>query len=333
MPKNPYIRSVLSAVMTGVLVAAFILVASHAAQAYFSHKKMAAIYASASAHVPSQKSLLAQAQGVVDLPGINEEEPAGLDEATTAIVIEPISANKHPRKPISADAYFVKDMASSTVLFEKDSDRALPIASLTKLVTAVVGQTLYGVGDKVKITPAVLATEGNTGHFRLDELFSISDIIHPLILVSSNDAAEAIARSYKPGRKPFIKAMNDWVYSIGAYHTYFDDPSGLSPKNISSADDVATILEWIYKNRPDLISILHMKTYASHTHIWVNKTHFLNLSSYIAGKNGYIPEAKETAVGLFNINNRMYSLAVLGTKNRDKDVLELLQWITDSGKI
>ena len=317
MPKNPYIRSVVSAVGTGVAIALIILI-------FLSALRTARLH-----------SISTHTQIVVDAPGINEEEPAIFqgDETTTAISIEPISANNHPKKAIGADAYVVRDIASSTVLFEKESERALPIASLTKLVTAVVGQSLYGAGDKVKITPADLATEGNTGHFRLDETFSISDIIHPLIIVSSNDAAEAIARSYKPGRDAFIKSMNDWVYSIGAYHTYFADPSGLSSKNISSADDIATILEWIYKNRPDIISILHMKSYASHTHTWVNQTHFLNLSSYIAGKNGYIPEAKETAVGLFNVNNRVYSLAVLGTKNRDKDVLELLQWITDSGKI
>jgi D-alanyl-D-alanine carboxypeptidase len=305
--KNPYVRSVVTAAGTAALIVILILSVAHA----FS----------------TRKNTRSTASVIIDTPGVNEEDPAGLGND-----IELVPVASHVKKTIGADAYLVRDVASSTILFEKESGRALPVASLTKLVTAVVAELSYGPHNSVSITPEALGTEGNTGQFRLDETFSLFDIIHPLILVSSNDAAEAIARSYKPGRAAFIKEMNDWVYSIGAYHTSFVDPSGLSPKNISSADDTALILEWIYKNRLDLAAVLRMKSYASHTHTWINKTHFLNLSSYVAGKNGYIPEAKETAVALFNVNNRLYSVAVLGTKNRDKDVLELLQWIMDSGK-
>src|ERR1035437_3385076 len=306
MLKNPYVRSVLSAVITGIVIAFCIIGVSHV---IFSRKMSAPV--------------------VVDTSGINEEEP----NSTANFLIEPIEVGTpHTPRGIGAYTYFVRDIASSTVLYEKNSERALPIASLTKLVTAVVAENVFDRNAKIKVTPAALSIEGNSCHFRMDESFTVPEMLHPLLMVSSNDAAEAIAQAYKPSRQAFVRAMNTWVYSIGAYHTYFSDPSGLSPKNISSADDISVILEWIYKNRPELVDILRMKSYALRTHVWINEAHFLNLSSYIAGKNSYIPEAKETAVGIFSVKDRLYSVAVLGTKNRDKDVLELLQWITDSGK-
>ena len=150
-------------------------------------------------------------------------------------------------------------------------------------------------------------------------------------MVSSNDAGEALAQSYPEGREWFIKSMNDWAYSVGAYNTYFADPTGLSPENISSPHDLAIMLAWIYSHRPDLVNITTTKVKYLGAHTWTSPTQLLNLSSYIAGKNGYLPEAGQTSVSLFKINTptvpHLYIVVTLGSAHRDQDVLALLHKI------
>ena len=185
--------------------------------------------------------------------------------------------------------------------------------------------------DGTGISRSMLAAYGSNGHLREGEVISASELLYPLLLVSSNDSAEALAQGY--GRKDFIRAMNDWVHSIGAYRTDFYDPSGLSPLTISTARDQATILEWIYKNDPTLVAITEQRSATVRLHTWTNSTHFLNLSNYEGGKDGYITEAGETAASLFSATANTsatssparYLVVVLGSVNRDNDVLSLLK--------
>jgi len=239
--------------------------------------------------------------------------------------------------PLTAKEYLVLDLHSGAILQNKDIDNVVPIASLTKLVTAEVSRRLMPPDREIDITDAMLAAYGSNGHLRLGETISASELLYPMLLVSSNDSAEALAQGYESNpatsRKDFIRAMNDWVHSIGAYRTDFYDPSGLSPYTVSSARDQATILQWIYKNDPALISITDQRFATVRLHTWTNSTHFLNLSDYEGGKDGYIPEAGETAASLFSANANIsasssparYLVVVLGSQNRDNDVLSLLK--------
>jgi D-alanyl-D-alanine carboxypeptidase len=253
--------------------------------------------------------------------------PGGIDVESedNAFIVPAITG------PLTAQEYMVLDLHSGAILEDKDIDRVAPIASLTKLVTAEVARQLMPPDKEITITDAMLAANGSNGHLREDEVISTSELLYPLLLVSSNDSAEALAQGY--GRKDFIRAMNDWVHSIGAYHTDFYDPSGLSPLTISTARDQATILEWIYKNDPALIAITDQRSATVRLHTWTNATHFLNLSNYEGGKDGYISESGETAASLFSADANTaasssparYLVVVLGSANRDNDVLSLLK--------
>lgn len=230
---------------------------------------------------------------------------------------------------ITAASYLVKDLSQlgtvSGSTLSRDPDRVMPIASITKLVTAAVAKQLIPVDDKVSITAAITATYGNTAGFRGGESFRAGDLLYPLLMVSSNDAAEALAQHY--GRSKFIAAMNGFVQSIGAYRTYFADPSGLSPDNVSTADDIALIIEWLRQNDPDIISITQLKSKTMRDHTWTNPTHFLSWSNYAGGKNGYTPEADRTGVSLFTLGRSkdMYAVVVLGSESRDTDEIKLLR--------
>lgn len=235
---------------------------------------------------------------------------------------------------VTARAYLVRKLSNGTSIgasdvIEKDADRMMPIASITKLVTAIVASQKISPTAKVSVTRDVIGVYGNTAGFKVGETFLAGDLLYPLLMVSSNDAAEALARFY--GRKAFIQAMNDFTQDIGAYRAYFADPSGLSASNVASAKDIAIILDWVMKNRPELLSITQLKSKTVRDHTWVNPTHFLSWTNYAGGKNGYTPEADRTSASLFTIGKNgsasTYAVILLGSKSRDSDGFKLLNKI------
>lgn len=232
-------------------------------------------------------------------------------------------------KGITAKAYILKNLTTGEVTAGHNSDQVLSIASLTKLVTAVIARAYISADERVTITRDIMATYGNTAFFSVGETFKSSDLLYPLLMVSSNDAAEAFAQDY--GRAKFIRAMNDWAQSIGAYRTYFADPSGISSKNISTVTDMAIILEWIRANDSAIIETTALKSKTIRSHTWVNPTHFLSWSYYVGGKNGYTTEANSTGASLFMLgkNKNIYAIVVLGSDNRDADVVKLLERVRE----
>jgi D-alanyl-D-alanine carboxypeptidase len=238
-----------------------------------------------------------------------------------------LSLPKNGVQHVQAKAYLVKDLTTGTVIVDTNASQLLPIASLTKLVTAVIARRLIPDSTHITITKSVMATYGNTADFTAGETFSAGNLLYPLLMVSSNDAAEAYAEYY--GRAKFIGAMNDFTQSIGAYRTSFSDPSGLDPRNVSTADDMAIIIDWIRKNDPAIIDVTELKAYTVRSHTWINPTHFLSWSYYVGGKNGYLPEADRTNVSLFKWGSKgdVYAIVVLGSPNRDADTIALLKKI------
>jgi len=225
---------------------------------------------------------------------------------------------------VTAGAYIVKNNTTGDMVLSHNADTLLPVASLTKLVTAVIARRLIDSRERITITDEIIATYGNTAAFTKGETFVADDLLYPLLMVSSNDTAEAFARSY--GRKKFIAAMNEFTQDIGAYRTYFYDPSGLSPYNVSTAEDLVRIMDWIRLNDPKIVDITRLKSKTIRTHTWTNPTHFLSWSYYVGGKNGYIPEAQRTGVSLFELGDikNLYTVVVLGSFSRDVDVVNLI---------
>ncbi|MDO8430402.1 MAG: serine hydrolase [Candidatus Taylorbacteria bacterium] len=228
---------------------------------------------------------------------------------------------------VSAKAYTVIDLDRNAIILEKNEEKLMPIASITKLVTAVVSKKLLNQNQSVVLTRGALSTYGNEARLREGEKLKVEELLYPLLIVSSNDASEIMAQSYPRGRKAFIQEMNNWVNSIGAYRTYFTDPSGLSARNVSTAKDLSIITKWIIENEPDIFDITLLKSKTIRTHTWTNPTHFLNLTSYAGGKNGYTPEANRTSVALFRLGfqKTLYGIILLGSATRDSDILDLLE--------
>ena len=236
---------------------------------------------------------------------------------------------RESKTKVTAESYQVTDISDNSIILQKDQSRLFPLASVSKLVTAVVARKLIDSEKYVTLTPKILSTYGNEAKFRVGEKIKVGELMYPLLMVSSNDSAEALASAYPLGRQKFLKEMNNWVNSIGAYRTYFRDPSGLSPENVSTAEDVSIITKWILANDPEIFDITLTKTKTIRTHTWTNATHFLNLSTFAGGKNGYTPEAGRTSVYLFRLGKqkKLFSVVILDSSARDVDTMNLIDQV------
>ncbi|MDO8510004.1 MAG: hypothetical protein Q7S15_00025, partial [bacterium] len=162
------------------------------------------------------------------------------------------------------------------------------------------------------------------------EKITIKNLLYPLLLESSNDAAEAIAEHY--GRKPFVNALNDKVRAIGLKSTFFADPSGLLPSNVSTAFDLFTFAEYLFKNKPFLFETTLRKEEEAAGHLWRNASKFLRDPSYRGGKNGYTDEAGYTLISIFDLplaefDNRSIAIILLGSKNNEDDVRKVITFL------
>ena len=151
-----------------------------------------------------------------------------------------VNGNPHLR---SASA-LVLDQRTGELLFEKNASAVVPIASITKLMTAMV--TLDAVPDlreEVVITAEDVDTlKGSSSRLRVGTSMTREDALLLALMSSENRAAHALSRYYPGGRDAFVVAMNRKAQELGMKHTHFVDPTGLSSNNVSTATDLAKMV-------------------------------------------------------------------------------------------
>ncbi len=240
--------------------------------------------------------------------------------------------------PISAPKYLVADLLSNHVFLDKLTDELAPIASLTKLMTAVVA-TEYINLDKVVTVPDEAIIPTSKPRLTAGMQISVYQLLFPLLTESSNEAAETIARAY--GRKSYVKHMNDKAASIGMSHTKFGDPSGVSEENTSTLGDLFMLAKYIYNNRSFVFNITSNKVRNSAYGV----SNFADLGNFndfylnpyfVGGKNGKTTAASETGLYVFDLpvgtTTRPIVIIVLGSQNQKDDVRQLLDYVLDEIK-
>jgi len=145
---------------------------------------------------------------------------------------------------LESSAALVVDQDSFDVLFSKNPNVALPIASITKLMTAlVVLEANQVLDEEIEITQADLDTEKGTGsRLRFGTVLSRADLLHLALMSSENRAAHALGRNYPGGLASFVAAMNAKARLLGMGSSSFVDPTGLSSRNVASAEDLARLV-------------------------------------------------------------------------------------------
>lgn len=237
---------------------------------------------------------------------------------------------------ISAKAAFFVETKTGRSLYEKNIDGQLPIASLTKIMTAIVTLERRNWEDKLYVSPTAAATEPDKMYLRAGEWMRVEELIKGLFLVSANDASEVFAEELIGDRGTFINLMNVKARQLGMNNTLFINPSGLEEDGkfqYSTAVDVAMMSRYLISHFPQVVDI----TRQEHIVIPSNSEHQdydlysgVNLLTTYPGvvglKTGYTPEAGLTLVTLARRGDIEILGVILGSENRREEARELLDY-------
>jgi D-alanyl-D-alanine endopeptidase (penicillin-binding protein 7) len=233
---------------------------------------------------------------------------------------------------------FVIDQDTGEVLFSKNETAVLPIASITKLMTAlIVTEAEQSLEQVLTITQADVDTlKGTTSRLRVGTRLSRGELLHLALMASENRAAHALGRSYPGGLNAFVAAMNRRADELGMIDTRFADPTGLSSENQSSARDLAALVKAAGEN--ELIRSLSTSP-AHHVAVGARDLYYRNSNRLVFSpqwsiglqKTGFIREAGRCVVMQAQLAGRhliMVLLDATGPETRIADAERLRRWIT-----
>jgi len=230
----------------------------------------------------------------------------------------------------------VMDAQTGEVLYAKNADRVVPIASLSKLMTAMVFIDQKPDFDRmVEVTRAELNGGGHT-RLRRGEMVRLGDLLHMSLMCSDNVATRVLVRESGLPFDEFIGRMNRHSVELGLAHTRFAESTGLDERNVSNAEDCAKMLRAAAAN-PVIQDIMTTRTHefrsATRPHTLVNTNRLLVYGRYDVrgGKTGYINEAGYCFVTWVRTQGRDLVAVVLGAPTaatRFADVVRLVQRTT-----
>lgn len=268
---------------------------------------------------PPKKAAAADKNGKSNKPSRGQRTAA----AASAAMPPPAASVRAEAAALRSSTAYVQDLETSTVLFAKNENVVRPIASISKLMTAVVVvDANLPMDEMLEITDDdVDGLKHTTSRLRVGTKLSRGDMLHLALMSSENRAANALGRHYPGGLPAFVAAMNAKAQSLGMTSTRFIEPTGLSSNNVSSPHDLARLLR-AASQRP----LIHR--YSTDTEYDVeinNRTQtFRNTNLLVrkpdwdikVSKTGYINEAGECLVMLARINGRDLAIVLLDSQGK-----------------
>ncbi|AJC22021.1 D-alanyl-D-alanine endopeptidase [Pandoraea pulmonicola] len=236
---------------------------------------------------------------------------------------------------------FVVDERTGESLFDKNSQAVLPIASISKLMTAMVALDAgVPMTDVMEVTDEDRDYEKGTGsRLSVGSRLSREDMLHIALMSSENRAAAALSRYFPGGRPAFVAAMNRKAKQLGMNDTHFSDPTGLSSQNVSSARDLVKMVKAAYQypmiRRFSTDSNYDVNTGRRELH-YVSTNHLIGHAGWEIGlqKTGYINEAGQCLVMQANVDGRTVIMILLdssGKYSRFADATRVRKWLLDGG--
>lgn len=243
----------------------------------------------------------------------------------------------HDPLALASSVALVLDQANSEVLFEKNANVALPIASITKLMTGlVVVQAQQDMQEILTVTDEDIDHEKHTSsRLRVGARMSRGDLLHIALMSSENRAASALGRNYPGGISAFVAAMNAKAKQLGMNDTHYVDSSGLSSHNVASARDLAK-LAMVAHSEPLL------REYSTDAKYEVDAggriMHYSNTNRLVSNpdwdiglqKTGFINEAGRCLVMQVMIQGRAVIMVFLdskGKQSRTADAGRMRRWL------
>lgn len=240
----------------------------------------------------------------------------------------------------TAKSILLYDLTTNKTLYEHNANLHLPMASLTKIMTAIVAYENKDPYDTYTVTKENLVGEDSMG-LGVGEQLRFMDLLYGLMLPSGNDAAEVLATNFTPrddlpaGRQAFINAMNDKARALGLTNTQFSNPSGLQGdgEQHSSASDLLVITKYALDNIPEfkqVISTYEFTIPGTSTHkayTLFNETNLLTSYPGVKGvKTGYTPEAGMCLITLLEYKDHKIIGVILNSENRREEMKQFLDY-------
>lgn len=234
---------------------------------------------------------------------------------------------------IHAQAAALIDVTSGRILYSLEGDKELPIASLTKIMTAIVAIEHGKLEDTVTVGRNAFAKEGSSLYLRLGEEMSLENMLYGLMLRSGNDAATAIAEHVGGSEEGFVYLMNEKAKLLGLAHSHFQNPHGLDAKgHYSSANDLAKLTAYALKN-PQFKEIVRTPSKKAPNpndpwdYKWLNKNKMLRFYEGADGvKTGYTKIARRCLVSSATRAGQQLAVVTLNDGDDWNDHRKLLDY-------
>jgi D-alanyl-D-alanine endopeptidase (penicillin-binding protein 7) len=319
-----YLSKFASAVFL-VFLAAFCFTSPAEAASSVSKKKITAKSAAAPARASARNVKRTRTVRVVQAPRLSYGQLAGLHATPDAL-------------DLKSGVALVLDQETNEVLFSKNSQAVLPIASITKLMTAlVVTESELSLDDVLTVTQDDVDTEKHSpSRLRVGTQLTRGEMLHLALMSSENRAANALGRHYPGGLDAFVAAMNRKAQELGMADTRYVEPTGLSSRNQSSARDLATLVNAAYGHE----IIRELSTSPEHrVAVGKRQLQFRNTNRLVRNptwdiglqKTGYISEAGRCLVMQAQLAGRnliMVFLDSAGTYSRLGDAERVRKWLS-----
>ncbi|MBP0724269.1 D-alanyl-D-alanine carboxypeptidase [Bacillus sp. RG28] len=233
---------------------------------------------------------------------------------------------------ISARDVVLMEEKTGRVLYGKNIHQSEKIASITKIMTAILAIESGKMKKTVTVSWNAVRTEGSSIYLKTGQKIKLEDLVYGLMLRSGNDAANAIAEAVGGSVEGFVYLMNEKAKEIGMKDTYFSNPSGLDEKgkeHYSSAYDMALLTRYAMHN-PIYQKIAGTKIYRSDSwdYSWKNKNKLLT-SMYkfsTGGKTGFTKKAGRTLVSTASKNNMNLIVVTLNAPSDWQDHMQLFEY-------
>ena len=231
---------------------------------------------------------------------------------------------------IHANSFLVGDLDTGEIIFERKPHTTYPIASITKYMTAFTAAKVLEPNELALITKEKLKVEGSRGGFTIGDELTIKSLLYPLLLVSSNDAGEIIAQ--QRDRYGFIQKMNTLAKENALLNTSFQDPTGLSQNNISTARDLFKMMRVIKTTYPQIVNISKLNLIQKDGYTWRNINKASLFPEFKGGKTGYTNAARQTSIGYYEIklaNDQIKNIGIiiLQSDTRQTDTRNILNYL------
>lgn len=269
---------------------------------------------------------------------VSEGTPVLVKESTLSRGFGSAIAQGGQPPVVSANSFLIANVSTGETLIEKTDGSAAPIASLTKLMTAVVASELIYLERSISVNNDMMASVGSRFEPQVGDKYIAFDLLYPLLMQSSNQAANIIAGFL--GRNNFIQDMNKKAVSLGMIDTHFEDVSGIGSGNTSSPKDLLKLLQYIYFKRSFLFEITRGMPYTTysglHTTELANFNELVSDPRLVGTKNGKTTAAGETLASVWEFPSPNgpvpVAIILLGSKNRVVDEKALLGWVESTVK-